>query len=136
MTTALMSLLGFAMWSVLLVTAIGAVRAGMVLTRQKRANDFPSGQPHGSDMYWRLNRAHLNALENLPIFATVVAVGAFLQVDTPLFGTLATVVLGARVAQSLLHVSSGSVPIVNARFSAFLTQLVCIAWMAFLIVSR
>lgn len=136
MTTPLWCLLGFAMWAVVLVSAIGGVRALQVVTRQKRANEFPSGQPHGGDMYWRLNRAHLNTLENLPIFGAVVVVGVLSGVDAPLFSTLASVVLGARIAQSVIHVSSGSVMAVNARFTAFLTQLVGMAWMAFLIVSR
>jgi hypothetical protein len=136
MTTALMCLLGFALWSVVLVSSIGAVRVFQVVTRQKRANEFPSGQPHGGDAYWRLNRAHMNALENLPIFGTVVVVGVMLNVDAPLFSQLAQVVLAARVMQSVIHVSSGGVIAVNARFTAFLTQIVCIAWMALLIVAR
>lgn len=136
MTTALMSLVGFAMWAVVLVTAIGAVRVWKVVTREAKPNGFPSGQPHGSDMYWRLNRAHMNALENLPIFAAVVLAGAMLEVRAPLFSTLASVVLGARVLQSVFHISSGRSLVVNLRFTAFLAQLVCMAWMALLIASR
>lgn len=133
MTTALWCLLGFAVWAVVLVSGIGAVRVMQVLTRQKRANEFPSGQPHGAEMYWRLNRAHMNTLENLPIFGAVVVVGTLAQVQAPLFQTLAQVVIAARVAQSLIHVSSGSVPAVNARFAAFVTQVVSFAWMAWLV---
>lgn len=136
MTTPLMCLLGFAMWAVVLVLGIGAVRVMEVLTRKKKANDFPAGQPHGSPGYWRLNRAHLNTLENLPIFGAVVVVGTLLHVENAMFSQLALVVLGARVVQSLLHISSGSVAIVNARFAAFATQLVCMGWMAFLIATR
>ena len=52
---------------IVLVTAIGAFRVLQVLTRKKAANEFPSGTPHGGDLYWRLNRAHMNTAENLPL---------------------------------------------------------------------
>lgn len=135
MSIPLLCLLGFAMWAVVLVSAIGAVRVTQVMTRTVPPNGFPSGQPHGSAAYWRLNRAHMNTLENLPIFGAVVVVGVLSNVQAPMFSTLAQVVLAARVAQSVFHVSSGSNMVVNARFTAFLTQIVCLAWMALLIVS-
>lgn len=135
MSIPLLCLLGFAMWAVVLVSAIGVVRVTQVMTRTVPPNGFPSGQPHGGAGYWRLNRAHMNALENLPIFGAVVVVGVLSNVQAPMFSTLAQAVLAARVAQSILHVSSGSNMVVNARFTAFLTQIVCIAWMAWLIVA-
>lgn len=135
MSIPLLCLLGFAMWAVVLVSAVGAVRATQVMTRAVPPNGFPSGQPHGGAAYWRLNRAHMNTLENLPIFGAVVVVGVLSNVQAPMFSTLAQVVLGARVAQSIFHVSSGSNMAVNARFTAFLTQIVSMAWIAWLIVT-
>jgi hypothetical protein len=122
MTRSLYCLVGFAAWAVLLVSAIGLVRVIQVLRGKKRANEFPGGVQHGGDAYWRLNRAHLNAVENLPIFATLILVAQLLHVSVLL---QAEIVLGARVAQSLIHVSSGSPTAATLRFTAFATQAAC-----------
>ncbi|MSP59622.1 MAG: MAPEG family protein [Myxococcales bacterium] len=129
MTTPLHALLGFASWAIVLVAAIAAVRVSQVLRGEKKANEFPGGSPHGGDAYWRLNRAQANTVENLPIFGAIVVAGTLLHVATPAFATLPLVVLGARVVQSVTHISSGSVMAVNVRFTAFLTQLGCFGWM-------
>ena len=129
MPVALACLLGFAAWAILLVAVLAASRAAQVLTGRKRSNEFPSGIQHGGERYWRLNRAHVNTVENLPIFATIVLVGAVVHTSTPTFGLLAGVVLAARVVQSLVHISSGSELAVNVRFTAFITQLLCYVWM-------
>jgi uncharacterized MAPEG superfamily protein len=130
MTTPLWCLLGFAVWSILLVLSLGTVRVVRVLTGQQAANSFPSGVPHGGDRYWRLNRAHLNSVENLPIFGAIVVAGTLLGVTSSAFGLAATIVLCARVVQSTIHVASNSNLAVNFRFTAFLTQLGCFLWMA------
>ncbi len=125
----LVCLVGFALWAVLLVMGVGFSRVAQVLAGKKRANEFPSGTQHGGDRYWRLNRAHLNTVENLPIFAALVIAGVLLHVSSAAFATLPVVIVGARIVQSVVHVSSGSVVAVNVRFTAFLTQVVCFAWM-------
>ena len=130
MTTPLPCLLGYAGWAIALVLALAVVRVSQVLAGTKRPNEFPSGVPHGSDREWRLNRAHVNCLENLPVFAAVVLVGAVLSVESPTLDRLAIGVLAARVGQSLVHIASGSSLAVNARFTFFGTQIVCLVWMA------
>ena len=126
MTTPLWCLLGFVAWTLVLLVGVAGTRTAAVLVGQKRANEFPSGVPHGGDAYWRLNRAHLNCLENLPLFATVVLVATVAGIRAPLLDTLACVYLGARVGQSITHVSSGSVIAVNVRFTFFLVQVGCL----------
>jgi len=133
MTVPLWCLLGFAAWTLLLVVAVAASRTVQVVTGSKRPDEFPAGVPHGDDAYWRLNRAHLNCAENLPLFASVVTVGTLAGITWPLFGTLAQVYLGARIVQSVIHISSGSVLAVNARFTAFLVQLFCLGRMIWLV---
>jgi len=120
----------FAVWAMLLVTGIGLWRVTQVITGTVPKGGFNPGTPHGGDAYWRLNRAHMNTLENLPIFATVVLSGVYLQVQDPLFQLLANVVIVARVAQSLIHVSSGAQPVVLLRFTAFLVQTLSMLTMA------
>lgn len=122
MTGSLYCLVGFAAWALLLVLSIGLIRSGQVLLGMKRSNEFPSGTPHGGDAYWRLNRAHVNAVENLPIFAALVISAQLLHVEVLL---LAKIVLVARVAQSLIHISSGRSLAVSARFTAFVVQCGC-----------
>jgi uncharacterized membrane protein YecN with MAPEG domain len=114
----------FALWSMTLVLAVGIWRTSLVFAGRATANSFVPGAPHGSDTYWRLNRAHLNAVENLPIFGVLVLSGSFLQVPDILFQILPSLILYARVAQSLIHIASGSVFAVTLRFLAYGVQLV------------
>jgi uncharacterized MAPEG superfamily protein len=122
MSVALCCLVGWCAWAIALVLAVGLTRVAQVLAGKKRSNEFTSGVPHGGDLYWRLNRAHINTVENLPVFAALTLTAALMHVDV---GTIAAVALGARVVQSLVHISSGSVIAVNVRFTAFATQLAC-----------
>jgi uncharacterized MAPEG superfamily protein len=129
--TALVCLVLFALWTMVIVAAIGGWRSILVLGGKNRSNDFPAATPHGPDVYRRIHRAHLNALEVLPVFAAIVLAGYALGVDTPGVATAAQVVVGARVVQTILHVSSGAAGVVTARFLAFAAQLVALAYLAF-----
>ena len=120
----------YALWAIVLVVFIALSRVSQVMSGKAGPGDFPSGTKHGSDGYWRLNRAHLNTLENLPIFGALVLAGWVAGLDTPIFNMLATVIVVARVVQSLIHISSGSALAINLRFLSLLVQLVCEVWMA------
>ena len=126
MTTPLWCLLGFVAWTLLMLTGVAVARVSKVVAGEATAADFPAGVPHGSDAYWRLNRAHLNCVENLPLFAAVVLTATVAGIKVPLLDTLARAYLGARVGQSLTHIASGSVVAVNVRFGFFLVQLGCL----------
>ena len=130
MMSPLACLVGFALWALLLVSTIGLTRSFLVLTGKRRPTEFPAGVQHGGDAYWRLNRAHLNTLENLPVFGVLVLAGVALHVATPLFRTLPQIILAARVAQSLIHLSSGRALAINLRFAAFATQVACMFLLA------
>lgn len=125
----------FALWALGLVLAIGAWRGAEVLAGRVRLNSFPSGTQHGSDMYWRLNRAHINTVENLPMFATLVLAGAYLQVQDLAFQVLPSLIFVARVVQSTIHIVSGSVLAVTLRFSAYVVQVAAMFVMAFCILT-
>ena len=124
MPVPLSCLLGFVVWTLLLVLCIGATRVALVMQGKARPNAFPADAPHGGELYRRLLRAHLNCLENLPLFGAVVLTAQVLGVGGATLDLLARVYLGARVAQSCIHISSGRSRAVNMRFFAFLTQLV------------
>jgi uncharacterized MAPEG superfamily protein len=128
-TPPLWALLGYVVWTMLLVTAILGARGVAVLHGEKKVNEFPGGVQHGGDLYWRLNRAHVNTAENLPIVAILVLVGTLVHTSSRAWNVLPLVALGARVLQSIAHVSSGSVMAVNVRFTGFVVQYLCFAWM-------
>jgi len=127
------ALVFYALWAVALVLMVGADRVLLVLRGEAKANAFASGTPHGTDSYWRLNRAHLNTVENLPIFATIVLSAYVVGQGTAAFNLLAAIVVCARIVQSLIHIASGSVTAVTFRFLAFGVQIVCEIWMAALV---
>lgn len=112
-----------AMWVLVLVLAIALWRVSEVATGQKKVNEFSPGMQHGGEAYWRLNRAHMNTVENLPIFAAIVLSGVYLQVQDLAFQILPSLVLYARIAQSLIHVASGSAVGVSLRFTAYAVQV-------------
>lgn len=126
MTTPLWCLLGFVAWTIAILFALAGARVGQVVTGRKQPNEFPAGVPHGGDAYWRLNRAHLNCVENLPLFASVVLVATAAGLKAPLFDTLSQVFLGARIGQTIAHLSSGGNVAVNVRFTFYLVQIGCL----------
>jgi uncharacterized MAPEG superfamily protein len=126
----------YAMWAMLLVLSVGAVRVHDVVRGRAAITSFTPGTPHGGDAYWRLNRAHMNAIENLPIFGVIVLSGVAVGAGDATFNELAMVVLAARAIQSLIHIFSGSAAAINLRFTAFAVQIVCQFFMAWLILHK
>ncbi len=134
MTLSQWALLGFVIWTMLLlVGTVGKTRLTAVVRREAYANSFNPSVPHGSERYQRSMRAHLNCLENLPIFAALVLLGTALAIPGSLFQIAAFTVLPARVGQSVAHVASGRNRAVLVRFAFFSTQLLCFAVMAVLL---
>lgn len=128
--SALLALVLFAVWPLLLALGLATWRGIMMLFAQQPITSFPSGTKHGSDAYWRYNRAHANVTENVGIVASILLVGALSGLDTWAFRTLPFVVVGGRVVQSLAHVSSGSSIATWIRFTAFATQVGALLWIA------
>lgn len=126
----LAALVLFAVWALVLVLSIGAWRGALVFSGKSKITGFQPGTPHGGDAYWRLNRAHLNTVENLPIFGALILAGTFVQVQGVPFQVLPSVVLYARVVQSLIHVTSGSALAINLRFAAYVVQVASMLFMA------
>jgi uncharacterized MAPEG superfamily protein len=127
------ALIAYALWAIALVLALAVVRTTTVLRGRAKANSFTAGTPHGGDAYWRLNRAHLNTLENLPIFGAIVLSGWVVGMESAIFNRLAVIVVAARMVQSLIHLVSGSVAAVSFRFAAFAVQVACEVWMSVLV---
>ena len=132
MTTPLLCLMLFALWTItLIIFGVGGYRVMMVVGQKRAPNSFPADKPHeGPGWYQRCIRAHLNCVENLPVFGAVVLVGAVAGVDTPWLDLLAQIYLVARVLQTVTHLTSVSAMAINVRFSFFFVQLLCIVAMA------
>lgn len=125
------ALLGFAVWTLLLVVVtIGTPRITAILRKQARPNSFNPAVPHGSERYQRSMRAHANCVENLPVFAVLVLLGSTLGVSSHSYQLVAFAVLPARVLQTIAHVSSGRNRAVLARFVFFCVQLTCFMFLA------
>lgn len=128
--TAIQALTLFALWTLaILVFGVGLHRWRMILTGRARINAWPADPDHGPPFYRRLMRAHANCVETLPVFAAAVFSGEIQGLSTGLFDQAATMVLLARIGQSLAHIASGSELAVAIRFGFFLVQLCAMALM-------
>src|SRR5436305_14358955 len=75
MTLPLLTLLGFAAWMlVLLAATVGVHRWSLILTKRARVNAFPADAPTGPGWYQRATRAHMNCVENLPVYGAIILV--------------------------------------------------------------
>ena len=120
-------LLGFATWTLLLLMAIvGVYRWVNILLRGAPIASFRSDQLEGAGWYQRGTRAHANCVENLPVFGAIVFAISAVGLEGPVVDSLCTMVLMARICQSLVHVSHAQTDaFVAVRFSFFSVQLVC-----------
>ena len=133
MTTPLLCLLGYSLLTLALAQVLVADRVSKVLTGSAQANSFRPHDPEARPFVQRLERAHANCLENLPLFIVVVGVDHVVGPVDPA-GTLASIILAARVAQSTIHLVSIEETAVHLRFTAYLVQVLCLlGWMALLL---
>ncbi len=122
MSPSALALVGYVAWTLFLAIWILTLRTVLTLTKKRRANDFkPSGEDV-SEFSGRLCRAHANCYENLPIFAALILL-ALVTGNAAVTDPLARWVLTARVAQSLVHLTSTSEMAVSIRAGLFIVQL-------------
>jgi uncharacterized MAPEG superfamily protein len=131
-------LLAFAVWSMLvLILTVGIYRWGLIFAGRVQVNQFRADQIEGSDRYRRAMRAHLNCLENLPIYGAIVLVIVVSGAESPTLDALALTLIGARIAQTLIHVSREQTNLLAyLRFGFFFVQLICMFWMTALVVQN
>jgi uncharacterized MAPEG superfamily protein len=126
MTIPLMALLGFALWTLLiLLVTIGPYRWLRILTGRTRASHWTADPNAGSGYYPRAMRAHMNCIENLPVFIAIVYVIDRVGLQSPLLDALALTVLGARIVQSSVHIALVQTDnVIFVRFGFFFAQVV------------
>jgi uncharacterized MAPEG superfamily protein len=136
MTVPQWALLGFAVWTLLvLFGTIGVYRWSRILTGQVPIADWRADVSQGGEWYRRAIRAHMNCIENLPVFAAIVFCVTAAQAEDDLLNFLALAVLAGRICQTTVHLAFVQTNIVAAvRFAFFLIQALCMLGMATLVV--
>ncbi len=135
MNPTLTALTGFVAWALLLLVLMEVIRSKLVFTGEIPANGFVPDNSNLSLFMQRLSRAHANCLEGLPIFGGLMLI-AVLAGKPAVTDSLAYVLLGARIVQSLIHLASLSATAVTLRFLAFSVQmLIAVYWAVGLLIS-
>jgi uncharacterized MAPEG superfamily protein len=125
----MVAVLLFAAWTLLLAVIYVVPRVPPVLLFKKPADSWTRGKPNADPaILVRAQHAHLNALENLPVFASVVII-AVLMNRADVVDPLAAYVLYARIGQSLVHLSGTSFIQVLLRATFYFAQVLLMAWM-------
>jgi uncharacterized MAPEG superfamily protein len=117
-------LLGFAAWTLLvLFFTIGVYRWSRILSGRASVGEWRADLPQGSDWYRRAMRAHMNCVENLPVYAAIAVAIVATGAHGAMLDTLALAILAARICQTLTHILA---PPTNAaasiRFAFFSVQ--------------
>ncbi|CAI2424045.1 MAPEG family protein [Serratia sp. CY70267] len=129
-------LLAFAGWTLLILFGtVGVYRWSRILTGRATVSEWQANKPQGSDSYKRAIAAHRNCIENLPVYTALVVAIAVFQVESTTLNVLSLVLLGARMAQSLVHIGFEQTEnVATWRFAFFFTQIVTMFWMGIEIV--
>ncbi|MDK3016900.1 MAPEG family protein [Pseudodonghicola flavimaris] len=136
MTLPVAALLGFALWTLLILFAtVGVYRWSRILTGKTRISHWTADPDAGSGLYPRAMRAHMNCIENLPVFGTIVFVIDRVGATAPALGILSVIVLAARIVQSTIHIALEQTDrVIFLRFTFYFTQIVAmIAMVAILL---
>ncbi len=123
------ALIGFGAWFILLSVALAIFRAALVFGGRKPMNTFATDGSDLGGIGQRLTRARDNCFETLPLFAALAA-GAHIAGRLDVTDPLAMWVLYFRIAQSLTHIASTTIPAVFIRANLFFVQLFIYGWWA------
>ncbi|WP_291770982.1 MAPEG family protein [Limnobacter sp.] len=124
----------YAGWVMILALIYVSPRVPQALLGQKRIDAWERGKESTDPMFLqRAKSAHLNCLENFPVFAGVVAM-AGLMGEVEAINGIAAFVLYARIAQSVVHISGTSFIQVFLRATFFLLQVFITLYMVYLLV--
>jgi len=128
-------LLGFAAWTLLILfTTVGVYRWSRIFTGRAEISEWRADEQQGSDWYRRAVRAHLNCVENLPVYAAIVVALLAARAGGPIMDGLAITILAARICQSSIHLLMEQTNTVAAiRFAFFFVQAMSMIAMGILI---
>ena len=127
--TAITALLLFAAWTLVLMFTYVGYRVALVLAMKKPANSWGRDEKTDDPAFLvRAKHAHLNCLENLPVFAAIVLAAVALG-KSPVVDQVAAFVLYARLAQSAVHLVGVNHWLVFVRANFLLVQAALFAYM-------
>lgn len=126
---AIQALQGFTAWTLLLVMTVFAYR-GLRFLSGTPINHWPRANKPGDDapLVRRIEDAHANCMENLPVFAVLVLAAAVTG-RAAAIDALAPWVLYARLGQSAAHLWGVGPLQVGVRAGCWAVQLVLFVWM-------
>lgn len=131
MNPSICALLGFTAWTIALIFVVVNYRTFPVLSGKTKANSWTRGTQTWSDapLITRMAHAHMNCLENLPLVAAIIlsahVLGQAAVVDA---NGLACILLGARIAQSVVHIIAVNHVMVLLRAVFYTVQLLILIW--------
>lgn len=126
---ALCTLVYFAALTGVLAFIYANYRVALVLTGKAAANSWTRGAQTCTDpaLVTRIQHAHLNCVENLPIYAAIV-LAAYATNQLAIIDGLACVFLGLRLAQTGVHIISTSATAVFIRANFWIAQMLIVAY--------
>jgi uncharacterized MAPEG superfamily protein len=128
-------LLGFAAWTLLILFAtVGVYRWSRILTGRTAIATWRADEQQGGEWYRRAMRAHMNCLENLPIYTAIVVALLAARVTSPILDGLAIMIPVARICQSSIHLLLEQTNMVaGIRFAFYFVQAISMIAMGTLI---
>ncbi|MEO0983043.1 MAG: MAPEG family protein [Pseudomonadota bacterium] len=114
-------------WTFVLVLTLGLYRSAMVQTASRAPNSFSASGDDLQGFGQRLTRAHANCYEFLPAIGLILLY-AIATEQTGVTDGLAFAFLGARLAQSVVHMLSTANAMILVRLVFFLAQWVIAAY--------
>jgi uncharacterized MAPEG superfamily protein len=129
------ALLIFATWTILILFfSVGAYRWSRILSGRASVSEWRADEAQGSEWYRRAMRAHMNCVENLPVFTAVVVAAWSVSLESAVFDGLAIATVSARIVQSLVHISVEQTDLIALiRFLFFFVQAMSMLAMAVVI---
>ncbi|HSW14821.1 MAG TPA: MAPEG family protein [Solimonas sp.] len=125
---ATVALIGFTAWTLLLVFIAVNWRALEIL-RGVPADSWTRGKERDRPaLIKRIEHAHINCIENLPVFAAIV-LAAYVMGKSAVVDAVAVYVLYARIAQSLTHLAGVSHWMVLVRATFYTLQILLFFYM-------
>ncbi|MGH8539904.1 MAG: MAPEG family protein [Stenotrophobium sp.] len=127
--TGITALLLFAAWTLVIMLAYVGYRVALVLAGKKLANAWTRGTPSNDPGFVvRASHAHMNCVENLPVFGAIV-LAAWALGKSPMVDHVAVYFIAARIAQTVVHLTGVSHPLVLVRATLFSVQVLLCFYM-------
>ena len=109
---------------------IGVYRWSRILTGRARIADWQADKLQGSEWYRRAVRAHMNCVENLPVYGAIVVCATAAGARGGLLDALALAFMVARICQTTVHLAFVQTDfIASVRFAFFFVQALCMVAM-------